>query len=187
MISFAAKNPQFPRETYGRWAELIKATNPGVFDQGQEQVRTTDEPPASTQCPAAATAEWLLTSNPSTTPTFTTTNETNEAQASGSNPVKTTLDGIPAKESTSTARPAPTLAEFRVPANLVEHNLIVQRLLSGGSNRAEAEQTIALRKTAFNKALREHKRDNNQSAPRSINTRKNSKTSKPVNNNSTNH
>ena len=87
-------DPQFPRETYGRWAELIKATNPGVFDQGQEQVRTTDEPPASTQCPAAATAEWLLTSNPSTTPTFTTTNETNEAQASGSNPVKTKVHKI---------------------------------------------------------------------------------------------
>ena len=73
MIGFAAKNPQFPRETYGRWAELIKATNPGLFDQGQEQVRTTYEPPASTQCTMAATAEGLLTSNPSTTPTRTTT------------------------------------------------------------------------------------------------------------------
>ena len=43
----------------------LKLNTLGVFDQGQEQVRTTDEPPASTQCPAAATAEWLLTSNPS--------------------------------------------------------------------------------------------------------------------------
>ena len=51
-----------------------------------------------------------------------------------------------------------TLADFRAPANQIEHNLIVARLMDGGSLRSEAEQAIASRKAAFNKALREFKK-----------------------------
>ena len=46
-------------------------------------------------------------------------------------------------------RTIPTPADFRVPVNMIEHNLIIERLVSGGSLQAEAEQTIAGRKTAF--------------------------------------
>ena len=55
-----------------------------------------------------------------------------------------------------------------VPTNLIEHNLIVARLVSAGSLPAEAEQTIASRKAAYNKALREYKKENpsNQSSGR---------------------
>ena len=73
----------------------------------------------------------------------------------------------------------PTPADFRVPVNMIEHNLIIDRLVSGGSLQAEAEQTIAGRKTAFNKALREFKKD--QLPKSTANTRRNSKNSKPLN------
>ena len=57
---------------------------------------------------------------------------------------------------------APTPVDFRVPTNLVEHNLIVARLVEGGSFPAEAEATIAGRMTAFNKALCEYKKEQSQ-------------------------
>ena len=46
-----------------------------------------------------------------------------------------------------------TLADFRIPANQIEHNMIVTNLVLGGSLQSEAEQVIATRKNAFNKAL----------------------------------
>ena len=55
---------------------------------------------------------------------------------------------------------------------------MVQRLMDGGSIQSEAEQMIAGRKTAFNKASRE------PNATRPINTRKSTKNSKPVHNES---
>ena len=93
--------------------------------------------------PITATAEWLKRqSSTSTIPT-----------------------SLPQTSSTCTAsapaaRTMPVPGDFLVPSNLVEHNLIIARLVSGGSLPAEAEQTIASRKTAFNKALREFKKDN---------------------------
>ena len=54
----------------------------------------------------------------------------------------------------------PVPGDFLVPTNLIKHNLIVARLVSAGSLPAEAEQTIASRKTAYNKALREFKKEN---------------------------
>ena len=89
----------------------------------------------------------------------------------------TTTQQLTQTTSTNLARSAPTPAEFRVPVNKIEHNQMVERLVSGGSLASEAEQVIAGRKTAFKKALREHKRDN---TPKTINTRRNSKNSKPV-------
>ena len=55
---------------------------------------------------------------------------------------------------TDLTKQAPTAADFRVPTNLIEHNLIVARLVAGESLLSEAKVTIATRKTAFNKALR---------------------------------
>ena len=57
---------------------------------------------------------------------------------------------------------APTQAELRVPQNQIEHNQIIARLVEGGSIPSKAELVIASRKTAFNKALREFKRDQGQ-------------------------
>ena len=80
---------------------------------------------------------------------------------------------------------APTQAEFRVPQNLTEHNLIVARLADGGSLPSEAEIVIASRKTAFNKALREYKRDQGlNSGPKKVTRQNAAKTSKHVAQNS---
>ena len=56
----------------------------------------------------------------------------------------------------------PTPADFKVPSNLVKHNLIVSRLMAAGSLASEAELVIASRKIAFNKALGEYKKENGQ-------------------------
>ena len=47
----------------------------------------------------------------------------------------------------------PTQADYRVPTNQVGHNIIVELLVSTGSTKLEAEQTIATRMTAFNKRV----------------------------------
>ena len=51
------------------------------------------------------------------------------------------------------------IVKVRVPQNQIEHNLIVARLVTGGSLQSEAELVVASRKTAFNKAHRELKHD----------------------------
>ena len=43
--------------------------------------------------------------------------------------------------------------------NMIEHNLAVANLMSGGSLQAEAEQVINARKLSFNRALREFKKE----------------------------
>ena len=65
-----------------------------------------------------------------------------------------------------------------VPTNLIEHNLIVARLVGAGSLASEAEQTIALRKAAFNKALREYKKENNQNANQNATKKRQDKVSR---------
>ena len=54
---------------------------------------------------------------------------------------------------------APTMADYRVPTNQVEHNLIVSNLMAGGSLQSEAELVFTARKNAFNKAMREYKKE----------------------------
>ena len=60
------------------------------------------------------------------------------------------------------AREPPSPGDYLVPTNLVEHNLVVARLVSAGTLPAKAEQTIALRKAAFNKAVCEYKKEHTQ-------------------------
>ena len=70
--------------------------------------------------------------------------------------------------------------------NLVEHNLVVARLVSAGSLPAEAEQTIALRKAAFNKALREYKNEYTQNTNQN-GSKKSTRQSKQAKNQSSQH
>ena len=53
----------------------------------------------------------------------------------------------------------PSPADFLVPSTPEEHTSMVDKLILGGSLRNEAEQTIASRKTAFNKALKIYKKN----------------------------
>ena len=108
--------------------------------------------------PITATAEWL------------------KRQSSAATTQPPTTGASATSVTTSSSREMPVPGDFLVPTNLVEHNLIVARLVSGGSLPAEAEQTIASRKAAFNKALREFKKGNqNQNSNRATRQRKLSK------------
>ena len=121
--------------------------------------------------PITATAEWLKRQS-SSAPTPTTSSSTPtqpQPTNSGATPAFTTKD-------------MPVPGDFLVPTNLIEHNLIVARLISGGSLPAEAEQTIASRKAAFNKALCEYKKENpNQNNNRASKQGKQSKTNQVQN------
>ena len=130
----------------------------------QPAISAADMPPSVAQCSSTATAQWLLTSQlptdqpvahgvapdpkASTTQTTSTTETTAPPTASPPTDTATPQEKLP-----------PTQAEFRVPTNKIEHKLMVQRLVNGGSLLAEAEQTIAARKAAFNKALRKFKKE----------------------------
>jgi hypothetical protein len=89
-----------------------------------------------------ATAEWLQRTSP-------------EAGPSRSIPIQQSgVDPIP---QTKNAEPNPK--DFLIPSTPEEHKSIVDRLILGGSLRSEAEQTIANRKAAFNKAVRIYKKN----------------------------
>jgi hypothetical protein len=49
--------------------------------------------------------------------------------------------------------------DFNVPLTGIDHKLMIAKLRLGGLTENEAEQTISFRKTAFNKVLREFKKD----------------------------
>ena len=65
----------------------------------------------------------------------------------------------------------PKREDFLVPQSKAEHDKIVDRLITGGSTLGEAEQIIAARKTAFNKALKEFKKGYQDSKPTTIGKR----------------
>ena len=137
------------------------ATN---FATDQQSTSANAQPPLVAQCPSTATAQWLLTSQPPTdqsAPARTTTdqNTTTRLITTVQVPSETSVE-IPAAlnltlVSTSTPTPTtsvtntaaqqeklpPTQADFSVPTNQIEHKLMVQRLVDGGSLVAEAEQT----------------------------------------------
>ena len=103
-------------------------------------------PLLSVQSPATATSDWRRAQQilNQTMPTTTLGINNSVFQDPG-------LSGL----GSGPIKQAPTQAKFRVPQNLIEHNLIVARLVDGGSLPSEAEIVIASRKTAFNKAFRE--------------------------------
>ena len=90
-------------------------------------------------------------------------------------PQQTSASGMESSRSQPPQKQPPTLADFLVPSNQIEHNLILARLVNGGSLPAKAEQVIAGGKTAFNKALREYKKEHGTSQdprkdPETVNT-----------------
>ena len=52
----------------------------------------------------------------------------------------------------------PSKKDFMVPANRIEHDQMVAKLISAGIIKSEAEQIISMRKNAFNKACRDAKK-----------------------------
>ncbi len=64
----------------------------------------------------------------------------------------------PLVESEKSKSNEPKQVDFLVPGTKAEHEQMIDRLIQGGSLLGEAEQIIASRKTAFNKALKEFKK-----------------------------
>ena len=63
---------------------------------------------------------------------------------------------------------------------MIEHNLAVADLMNGGSLRAKAEQVINGRKLAYNRALREFKKEMEPPSTRNGYPRKSNKNGKHV-------
>jgi hypothetical protein len=63
-------------------------------------------------------------------------------------------------------RSVPNKADFLVPSNAEEHKAMSSRLIKAGTLPAEAEQIIAMRKSAYNKACREFKKSSYKYEPK---------------------
>ena len=157
VLDFAAKNLDYPISVYGRWIELIRAASAPVVPDAPVMAQAgpnTDQNlavvvlPSQSLNPDTATAQWLLSNSPQT--------QTQEpAPMAQTQPAETQPD--------PNTTPPPTQRDYKVPTNQFEHNQVVAGLVSGGSSQAEAEQVIASRKTAFNKAMKDYKKERKQS------------------------
>ena len=160
--SFHKKYPEIPSELYGRW--LASESSDPLIKKTQSSTPVipvvTSPPPASIPV-EAATSKWVSRLQPD--------------QAVSNNPSQ------PSQPPNLT----PTRESFRVPRDAIEHKEMVARLVTGGSLLSEAESIIAARKTAFNKANREFKK--NKSTLVKGNLKKPSKQSKNVYKKSTDH
>jgi hypothetical protein len=60
-----------------------------------------------------------------------------------------------------TAIKGPDVATFKLPAKPIEHEQMIEKIMQGGLMRSEAEQSISARKSLFNKACKEFKKNKN--------------------------
>ena len=175
--------------TYQADRECASASTLASAPQVNPQPSVPFLPPLSTN-PSVATAKWLQATQAfaSTLKTLTTPNSQLSQTSSVPSTVSRAQTPAAMKQTSQTSTSStqamdltedltpPTLADFRAPANQIEHNLIIARLMDGGSSKSEAEHAISTRKAAFNKALREFKKEKG-GAP---NTRRGSKNGKHV-------
>ena len=66
------------------------------------------------------------------------------------------------QEQDPTPKQPPTLKDFNIPENEVEYQEMLERFISVGMTQHEGELQITTRKTQFNKACREFKRDSSK-------------------------
>ena len=79
------------------------------------------------------------------------------------------------------ANPNPTEPQpsaFRIPSNPEEREEMITNMVRGGLSREEATQSIALRRTAYNRAVKEFKKTANKKQTRKSKSNQNS--SRPV-------
>ena len=156
ITKFMFENANIPRELYGTWFNKGQSG----LDEEMEFECDYTKPQLEITLPRndahTATAEWIATT-PVTAPAPTTTDV--EAAASKPNveytPVNTNKT-IPTYPDDLTNEPKKS--DFLVPETRAQHERMIDRLIKGGSLLGEAEQIIASRSLAFNKACREHKK-----------------------------
>jgi hypothetical protein len=129
-----------PRELFGKWT---KEGSPllNVLSQKSNQLTGPDK---------TRTADWVSQSANGSVKATDMGNEDLIELISYDNS-NTHTNAVPGKKDNPTE---PTREEFLVLANKPQHDAMVNNLIRAGIRPAEAEQVIALRKTAFTKALK---------------------------------
>ena len=131
-------------------APHCKPCSSGVSEKPKSMMPITD--------PVSKTADWL-----NTNPILHSTAGTSSTQIPPSQILVTDNITRPLVESEKSKSNEPKQVDFLVPRTKAEHEQMIDRLIQGGSLLGEAEQIIASRKTAFNKALKEYKKNRPQS------------------------
>jgi 2,4-dienoyl-CoA reductase-like NADH-dependent reductase (Old Yellow Enzyme family) len=150
-------NQDIPREVYGKWVEIMDKTQrqvPLSLLQPNRQVESGMEPDVQAKPISAARVEVEgIVEAPA--PAHVEVHE--NVKANEWLTVNSKSGGTTQKSDQTTK--APTEQDFKVPRNETEHNEMVTRLTDGGSTPTEAEQIIAARKSAFNKASKQFKKN----------------------------
>ena len=199
--NFMERENQIPDECFGRWKEIISNTkNPGTGNKlhlltqsnrptsqselnngGRDDLGVANTLPTSPlQSQVSDTATWIRNLPHSVTrplPLAKKVVEHNEERP------ELNIHQESGQQST-TNKYKPEEKDFNLPASAGELKLMVDKLVKAGSSQSEAEQIIANRKTAFNKASREFKRSQSvkiakQSQKRATKTSKTASLNKP--------
>jgi hypothetical protein len=156
--NFISANPGIPRILFGKWMDnetLNYALNRELCINIPSVMEGPDKPGSPVDAIAInkATMNWvnvlddtspvdISVSSESTRPTLLVNQNLRDRPPLVTSPVR-----------------GPSREEFKVPLDELDHISMVERLVLGGLSSQEAEQTISSRKTAFNKACREFKKE----------------------------
>ena len=155
MSRFMLENSNIPRDLYGKWFNnndpLTRIDQADALESESDAGRSQLEIVLPLNDPLTATADWIET-NPAPASASTDANGSVRVEYTpvNSNKHNPTYPDDLTKE--------PKKSDFLVPETRAEHERMIDRLIKGGSLLGEAEQIIASRSIAFNKACREHKK-----------------------------
>ena len=168
---FISDNPTIPMRAFGKWPEILEkhtgqklaitrsnetglnSTNSTVTigahvnpECDEQEIR----PPMNTIQQEAATADWLLSQS------LIPIDDNTSVQRDNTNTLSKSDPTIPSQSSDNTE---PTKRDFLIPLTSEEHKETIDKMILGGSLRNEAENIIAGRVAAYNKALKQYKKD----------------------------
>jgi hypothetical protein len=155
VASFIAREKGIPVDYYGKWIEILQKTDRPASRRSDPEVVTKGDVPSTTNVlgPQEAGNDTLpnmensqVSQDSQTAAWINNLPQTTEPNTEGKN-------GAPGKNVS-----LPTEDDFNLPQNDDEYQTMVSRLVGAGSNPNEAEQIIANRRIAYNKACREYKK-----------------------------
>ena len=170
---FIEKNPEIEPVFFGKWWDQITKKREQEKDS-ETVIPTEDQETVKDRTEVSVTNEEL-------DPTVTQgkqSAQTDEPETAPADKLVTALATATLTEPRTEQNP-PTAEDFGVPANQDQFDKMVEKMMSGGAAYSEACFMIEKRKTAFNKASREYKRDKDKlSSASSTATRANTKARK---------
>ena len=156
--NFISSNPGIPGTLFGKWMDIV--TNQNVQNQELHTIEQSvmDEPvklgsPVDASTVSKATMNWINVLDDSC--------PVDVSMSSGSIRPALLANHTLRDKPLLTTSPVkgPSKEAFKVPLDDLDHVSMVKRLVLGGLSSHEAEQTISSRKTAFNKACRDYKKE----------------------------